>query len=354
MSKSFYEEENKKKLLKIKELRKTLPLYSNSFFIGIESRTTSQTRLNYARDLQNFYDFLSNNIFFKQPQEITLQDLNKLTSTEIELFLEYLSIYEKNNTTLLNSQKTKARKLSTIRSYFKYFFNKNELSANVASKVPLPKMREKSIIRLTPDEVDDVLSKTENLDIVTMSKRQKSYNKDIVIRDLAILTLLLGTGIRISECVGLDLNDIDFSNNAFKITRKGGYQSIQYFNDEIAVALLNYIKKRKIVFPVKENNNALFISIQGTRLTQRALQNIVKKYTQGTVPLKNISPHKLRSTYGTNLYNETRDIFVVAEVLGHKDVNTTKKYYAAISDKIKKEASEKVKLRNITNIQEND
>ena len=147
MVKTYYEEENDNKILKTKALRKALPLYSNSFFIGIESRTTPQTRLNYARDLNNFYNFLSEKIFFKPSQEITLQDLDRLTSTEIELFLEYLSIYEKNEKVMItNSQKTKARKLSTIRSYFKYFFNKNELSSNVASKVPLPKLREKPII----------------------------------------------------------------------------------------------------------------------------------------------------------------------------------------------------------------
>ena len=119
-----------------------------------------------------------------------------------------------------------------------------------------------------------------------------------------------------------------------------------YFSDEVKNALVNYIPDReKMLGDTKQD--ALFVSLQKTRLTTRAIENIVKKYSKVVTPLKNISPHKLRSTYGTSLYNETGDIYVVAEVLGHKDVNTTKKHYAAISDEIRRQASTKVKLRDV-------
>ena len=159
------------------------------------------------------------------------------------------------------------------------------------------------------------------------------------------LTLFLGTGIRISELVGIDINDIDMDVNGFKITRKGGNQTILYFSDEVKAALEEYLDERA-KNPLLDNEPALFVSLQNKRITVRAVQNLVKKYAHITTPLKHITPHKLRSTYGTTLYKETNDIYVVAEVLGHKDINTTRKHYAAISEDIKRAASKVVVLRN--------
>lgn len=346
MSNNYYEEENFKKTQKILEIRKKLPIHSNQFFIGIETRTTPQTRLNYARDLLDFYNYLSKNIFLKDIKDITIENLNQLTSTDIEMFLDYLTLFEKDGKKITNSIKSKTRKLSTIRSYLKYFFNKNQLLSNVASKVPLPKLHEKPIIKLDYNEIEKILDKTENLDIPNMTKKQKNYNKEIAIRDIAILYLFLGTGIRVSELVGINIDDFDFEKRAFKITRKGGNSTIIYCSNEVIDSIEFYLKIREKVFkPKNKDENALFLSIQGKRITVRSVQLLVKKYTESTVPLKHITPHKLRSTFGTNLYQNTRDIFIVAEVLGHKDVNTTKKFYATISDDIKKEAADKISLR---------
>ena len=178
-----------------------------------------------------------------------------------------------------------------------------------------------------------------------LSPKQLALQKKTRKRDIAILTLFLGTGIRISELVGIDLDDIDFNINGFKITRKGGNQTILYFSQEVADTLQDYIFERNSNEKLAKEP-AHFVSLQDKRITVRAVQNLVKKYASITTPLKHITPHKLRSTYGTNLYKETNDIYVVAEVLGHKDINTTKKHYAAISDEIKRNAATKVVLRN--------
>lgn len=348
---SYHKEQDIRRIKKIREIIGTqLPFCAREFFTGIEPRTTTQTRLNYARDLDMFFDFLSKAILYKEKREITLEDLDTLTVDVFEAYLAELSCFEYNGQIITNSTASKARKHATVRSFFKYFYNKDKLSANVPAKIPLPRIKEKPIIRLNKNEVSELLDKTENLDIKTMTKRQKSYNENLVIRDVAILTLFLGTGIRISECVGLNLSDFDFANKVFKVTRKGGNQSFIYFTDEVAYALADYIAIRDTVFDIKEEaQDALFISTRGTRLGVRAIENIVKKYSSGVVPIKNISPHKLRSTFGTQLYHNTRDIFVVAEVLGHSDVNTTKKYYADISEEIKREAAKSINLRDDTN-----
>ena len=137
----------------------------------------------------------------------------------------------------------------------------------------------------------------------------------------------------------------DFKQNAFKVTRKGGNRVILYFNDEVSDALQNYILERKKIKPVEGSEKALFLSLQNKRISVRAVEKLVKKYSKIVNPLKKITPHKLRSTFGTNLYRETNDIYVVADCLGHKDVNTTRKHYAAISDDIRRNAAQKVRFR---------
>ena len=159
-----------------------------------------------------------------------------------------------------------------------------------------------------------------------------------------MMTLMLGTGIRISECVGVDIKDLDFQNNAVKVTRKGGNEVFLYYSDEVREALESYLEERSQANTKEPNEPALFLSGQGKRITVRSVQNMVKKYAEG-VTLKNITPHKLRSTFGTNLYHETGDIYLVADVLGHADVNTTRKHYAEIEDGQRRKAAAHIKLR---------
>lgn len=207
----------------------------------------------------------------------------------------------------------------------------------------MPKIHEKVITRLEPNEIVNLLDEIDSGENLT--QKQKDYHQKNRLRDIAIITLLLGTGMRVSECVGIDLTDIDFDLNAVKITRKGGNQSILYFGDEVRSALLNYISQRDTLYPNVSEENALFLSLQNKRISVRAVQNLVKKYSQLSVKLKNISPHKLRSTYGTNLYRESGDIYLVADVLGHKDVNTTRKHYAQMDDDKRHSAVKYIKLR---------
>lgn len=331
---------------KLREVEKELPIFCTEFFIGIENKTSALTRLGYAQDLKIFFYYLVEEVRQFQglkPYEFSMRELNMVTETHIEQYLSYLTSYERNGETYTNSVSAKARKLSAIRTMFTYFYKKNKLSENVTEKVFSPKIAEKEIVRLEADEVSKIL------DVAEFGKglrgNQIGYNKITSKRDLAILTLFLGTGIRISELVGLDIEDVDFSANAFTITRKGGARVILYFSEEVAHALKLYLKERNANEKVPKDESAMFLSTRNQRLCVRAVEKLVKKYAKIASPLKRITPHKLRSTYGTSLYRETKDIYVVANVLGHRDVNTTKKHYAAISEDIRRDASTKVKLR---------
>ncbi len=330
----------------LRERLKELPPYCAEFFRGIENETLVRTRFAYAGDLLLFFKYLTAEVERFKGREVpslTLRELEGVSVTEIEMYLEYISLYsDENEREKTNSERAKARKLSALRSFYKYFIKKEKLERNSPALVDLPVIREKTIVRLEPDEVANLLDIVESGE--GLSDRQKEYHQLTQKRDLAILTLFLGTGIRISELVGIDMDDINFSANEFSIIRKGGDQDILVFGDEARAALLDYMLQREGISAAPRHENALFLSLQRRRLTVRAVENLVKKYAAIAVPLKKISPHKLRSTYGTMLYRETGDIYLVADVLGHKDVNTTRKHYAAVSEDRRRLAAKVIKL----------
>jgi len=331
---------------RLKELEKELPDFCTDFFMGIEPTTSPLTRLNYAYDLRVFFNFLILEVpSFKNKaiNEITLKDFDELELKIFEQYLNYLTYYNKDNEIIENHNTGKARKIASLKSFSRYFYKKEKISENKVALIDSPSIKEKTIVRLEPDEVANLIDAVENGN--TLSKKQQEYHTKTKLRDTAILTLFLGTGIRVSELVGLNINDIDFKSNAFVVTRKGGNQVTLYFGNEVRNALLDYLKERKLITAETGSENALFLSLQRKRLTQRSIQNLVKKYSKTVTPLKNISPHKLRSTFGTRLYQESGDIYLVADVLGHKDVNTTRKHYAAMSEEKRRLAAKIIKLR---------
>ena len=346
MSNNYYLDRNRRNMRKLNEMLGELPPFCSVFFIGIQDTTTPLTRLNYAVDLKLFFNYLvtyETKFYNRQVQSITIGDIDEIDAQLIERFMSYIAYYDKDDGSVFtNGERGKLRKLSSLRAFFKYFFNKDMLKANVASKVRSPKLHEKPIIRLEENETAELMYSCDTL--TGFSEHQKKYNENFKTRDNAIISLFLTTGIRVSECVGLNVDDINFNLNSFRVTRKGGNQVILYFGEETAEILKNYLLYRDTLQIPKEEQ-ALFISSQKKRMSVRSMEYLVKKYAKVATPLKKITPHKLRSTYGTNLYRETKDIYIVAEVLGHKDVNTTKKHYAAITDDVRKSVAGKVKLK---------
>ena len=299
--------------LKLRYLIQDLPSFCHDFFIAMEPLTTIKTRIAYAYDYKIFFQYLlSNGIIQKEKvSAIQAEDLDTILPEDIEKYLDHLSYYKtsRGNLNRKNDNTGKARKLAAIRSLFDYLHKRRKIKANIARLVDMPKIREKPIIRLEPDEVArllDVVEKGEGL-----TERQKKYHEHTKSRDLAMIGLFLGTGIRVSECVGLNMSDFDFNINGFRVTRKGGNEVVLYFGDEVRDMLLQYIEDRKKIQAKPGHEDALFLSMQKTRISTRTVQEIVKKYSRLIAPLKNISPHKLRSTYGTNLYRETGDIYIV-------------------------------------------
>ena len=344
----YYKDKKKQQTLKLRELISELPGFATDYLYDKEVSSQTSTLISYAYDLLTFFRYIKEmNPRFKDVavKDFHLEDIERLTSEDIVEYQRYLELNDKGEKHE-NGKKAIARKMSPLRGMFQYHFEHGYIENNPMALVKLPRIKkDKNIIRMNSEEIAALLDAIEHGN-EQMSERQRNYCKRTMQRDLAILTLMLGTGIRVSECAGLDINDINFTDNSMTIVRKGGGQDVLYFGAEVFDVLKNYIDgERARVIPEKDQEHALFYSLQNKRISVDAIENLVKKYAKMAVPSKKITPHKLRSTYGTALYRETGDIRLVADVLGHENVNTTIDYYAAIEDEHKRRAANAVSVR---------
>ena len=346
--KTYHDQTDEENILKLREVLDTLPQFARDYFRAVDATTTTRTRISYAYDIRIFFQFLvtqNPSLEGVRIQDLPVEILDDVKALDIEEYMEYLKLYEDNgDKRITNGERGLKRKISALRSFYAYYFRREMIKTNPTLLIDMPKIHEKAIIRLDPDEVASLLEYVESCG-ENLTGQKKVYYEKTKERDLALITLFLGTGIRVSECVGLDIEDVDFKNNAIKVTRKGGNEMFVYFGAEVEKALKTYLTVREGITPVAGHEHALFYSTQRKRISVKAVENLVKKYTRSITTSKKITPHKLRSTYGTNLYQETGDIYLVADVLGHKDVNTTRKHYAAMDEQRRRMAANAVKLR---------
>ena len=286
-------------------------------YLHQEKQTSENTEVSYERDLKKMILYL------------TIHGVDRIDAVTPEVLNSYVIELEQSGL----KPATVSRSVASMKAFFHYEELEQRTSADPAFELKAPKVEKKAPTILTTEQTNRLLA-------------QPKDNSAKGLRDKAMLELLYATGIRVSECVGLDITDVDFRNNGIKVHRKGGAEVVVYFGDEVRTALLNYLEERNTIEAVEGSTNALFLSLQKKRIGVRAVENLVKKYSKLITTMKNITPHKLRSTYGTSLYRETGDIYLVADVLGHKDVNTTKKHYAALEDERRRTAPKYIHLRD--------
>ena len=322
---------------KLKGLKQELPGYTYEF-LDEKAQRNPNTAVSYAYDLRTFLIYLQE--FCPAAKEydtkdIPLEILNNLSFQDINEYQKYLSakdidIVGKNN--LQNDISGIARRMSALRTFYKYLCEHDYIT-NDATAGAIRQRRNSDdhvITRLTADEVDLLLNRVKNGNLG--DKHQQKMRQNTRYRDYAVLTLLLRTGIRVSECVSLDINDFNFEEKSMRVVRKGKKEQMLYFDEQTKEALLDYIDFERPSYTDSDDEPALFLSSRKRRLSVRSIQDMVSKYSEATLINKKVSPHKMRSTYGTALYNKTGDIRLVADVLGHKDINTTAKHYANIEE----------------------
>ena len=369
-------------ILTLRALLKEMPPFCADYFRGIASSTAPRTQTGYCRDIYTFLQFITaRNPLYKdyKIRDLPIQLLEQLNSSDIDEYMEYLTYYEFDGIVYRNGESAKARKLSAISNMYSFFNKRQMIKNNPLNAVNRPKLHEKAIITLDQEQIFDLMDAVEMPK--NMTDRQKKFHELTIDRDRAILTAFLGTGMRVSELAGLDMEDVDFNNQTFRVIRKGGNEAYIYFGDDVRDALSHYlgltgnaveqhpedtagassedassaaaqmdVSPRSLL--LKEDNpdeKALFLSLRGNRMAVRSIEVMVKKYCTMIRTNKKITPHKLRSTYGTALYRQTGDIYLVAEVLGHKDVNTTKKHYAQMDNENRRRAANIVQIKKEEN-----
>lgn len=356
---------------------KELPQFCKQFIRGIENSTSASTRNKYIDDIKNFMTyFLNTNPLLKNKalKDISLEFLDMITPLDIEDYFHDMKYIEKCDKTgrmqtVHRSASWFKRNCSSISSFYTYFYKNGFIKTNPAKLVDSPKIVKKSVIRLEENEQEKLLDNVATGNLLTDRQKKMTDTLDLSIRDNAIISLILGSGIRVSECAGLDVDDIDLQNCSLAVHRKGGKEQIIYFSDDVAEIMNDYIAYRKsqnknngnsedkdLVSDININSdldtnadeNAMFLTRFGKRIGVRGIEILVKKYTQSAVPAKNITVHKLRSTYGTNLYNNTNDLMLVKDVLGHEDIKTTQAYIGRNPEQLKR-ARNAVKLLSSDN-----
>ena len=320
---------------KTRTLLQDMPSYVKDFVREIHNDTSERTQYEYVLDIRHLLEYLA---VGKELTSITPQRLDDLTKSDFEEYFEKLEHYSQNGKDAYNGRTSIKRKMSAVRNFFDYMYQEGQIQNNEIRKIPMPKIADKPVVFMDSDEVKRLIKLIKTGD--GLSRKQQDYNKIQSTRDLALIFTLLSTGIRVSECAEIDVDDVNMSDASIRIVRKGGDAVLVYFSDEASSYLADWLDYRKNIKGI-DDETALFLSSQKRRISVRAIQNLVHKYSVRIAPQKNITPHKLRATYATQLYEATGDIYLVAENLGHKDVQTTKKHYANISN------AHKEKSRNI-------
>ena len=324
-------------------MKAQLPQHTHSYIEEILLKYQTGTVYMYVYDLTVFYGYLrdSNSRYAgKELKDIPFEAIDNLAAADFNEFQNRLAEGDENGRKGEKSRAV-ARKMASVRSFFAYQERMGYMDHDPTKKAAKRRREiENEIFRLDSDEVRNLMDAVANVSVA--SRRSKILSEYTAKRDLAIITLLLNTGIRVSECAGIDVNDVNFSTNTISIVRKGGKATDMYIGETVRNTLRDYINNERpaLLSGRDPKEPALFISLKHTRLSVRSIQYMVEKYGKNLGLSRALSPHKLRKTYGTALYNMTGDIYMVADVLGHKDVNTTVKHYAAMEEKHKQQAAQ--------------
>ena len=334
------------KMLKtIQENLNEMPPYVKDYFRSRLTTTSVRTLRQYSYSLRKFFRWLKSAIPELEnysTNEIPLDVIAQLTPRDVEEYMVYLQA----DSNSPNSRGSVAQKISCLSAFLSYLYRHGDIPNDPCVKVDRPKVvQDKRIIYLTDEESIRLLDTIEYGN-PSIPAHQLNYLEKTRCRDLAIATLLLNTGIRLSECVGLDITDIDLNERKMQVYRKGGKYQYLPLNDEVLEILTQYIAERKqTVVLDKKHANALFLSMQRRRINGMSIENMITKYAQFAGITKPITPHKLRKTYGTALYRKTRDIYMTANALGHENVATTSRHYVDDNADSLREVADTMRIR---------
>jgi len=276
--------------------------------LAVERQVSPHTVRNYLSDLQQFVGFI---------QEHNGRDLptpDQIDAADIRAFLRALHLQGVGYTTM-------ARKLSSLRSFLQFLQRQGHVVDNVAQRVSMPKVR-RSLPHVLP--IDQVFTLLDSPETPPGPRR---------LRDHALLELFYATGIRVSELVALDLQDVDFDAKTLRVQGKGKRERLGFFGNTAAQALAAYLEVRQ-TFKPPETETALFLNHRGRRLSERGVHLVVKHHCRRLGLSSKTSPHTLRHAFATHLLDNGADLRSIQELLGHRSLSTTQKYTHVSTDHI--------------------
>lgn len=319
------------------EYKTILPDYINKYINYMKDKSDS-TKLAYIRDIEHFLNYILTSYEECQADCIKNISIDTLSSLDLDFFndyLEYAKLYRVGDKTRSNSEVTLNRKTSAIKSLFSYLYITNKIPSNPTEKIKSTKTDKKLVECLNDKEVNELMDAVE-FGGKKFSSRQLAYHEKSQKRDYALLSLLLGTGIRVSEAVGLNIDDLNIKEYEMKVIRKGGKEDKVYMSDDLIEVIKDYLEYRKTLNTLEGHENALFLSYQGKRLSVRSIEKLVKKYFGSVDTLKKTNVHILRKTYGTHFLERTNNLELTSRNLGHSSVSTTHDFYMATSEEYRK------------------
>ncbi|MDO4620117.1 MAG: tyrosine-type recombinase/integrase [Lachnospiraceae bacterium] len=327
----YKDRQNKQARDKASELLADLPFYVQTFVVGREGKMSARTQYIYISRIDSFYTFLTEKNYFvgKARTDITLSDLSTLRTEDIEIFASWIRHGRLSSKNSDDKETTINNYLSAINVFFKYFVNHGKLEFNPVAGIERGKVSRHEVIRLNDRQKDEFFNCIETGDSLT--KHQKAYHGKNALRDRAVCLTLARTGLRVSELVGLNLDDIDFDDCSLTVLRKGNKYDRIFFDDEVSDLLQEYLEYRKTLLTDPSEKAVFLVTIgkyKGTRLSVRAIERLVKKYAVAGSPSagKRITPHKLRATYATDMLQATGNISLVQKALNHESPRTTMIY----------------------------
>lgn len=325
--------------IECEKIQSELPSFLRSYFSYLKGNVLPMTRLAYLHDVRFFFNYLIDQTDLteaKEAKKVTSEEMNSITASDINLFIDYcrkymvddgntITVYENNNRSL-------ARKKSSISVLFKQLYRDGLIEHNITDgfdPIKVAKPGEREIKALQDDEVMIMLDAVTNG--TGLTDHEKKYWEKTKLRDKAILVIFVTYGLRLSELQQLNVSSFNFSRGEFKIYRKRGKESIMPLNRSVVMVLTDYIatERKTVTAQNTADEDALFLSLQGKRITERAIRELVKKYTSiamGTSRDSGYSPHKLRATAATSLIGRGNSIYDVQALLDHEQVTTTQLY----------------------------
>ncbi|KGK92072.1 recombinase XerD [Desulfosporosinus sp. HMP52] len=312
----------------------TLPRFAQDYINHLAVINKSRnTQYAYANELRLFFQFLCDSVpmFPSSPEDISLDHMEKIGHRNIEAYLSWASIKRNNGVRAL------ARKQAVIKSLYRYLLREDMISKDVTIKLDPINVNQKLPKALEPNQIADLTDVLQNG--TGLSKKQLHYQVYTEKRNYAIFLTFIGTGLRLSELCNLTLSTTNLNKNCFEVNRKGNKETVVYFNAEITEALIDYIQNERPRY-ASSKSDALFLSIQGKRISTRAVQNLISKYMEILKTLGHntdgFSAHKMRSTFATLLLRETDNLAIVQDALGHADPRTTRIYAKVLDEQLKR------------------